>query len=147
MKLFQLLACSFLIFCVDDLIRRVDAQEEGIRVVIKYTDDSFIDEAISNSIGSQLVANITRRRILAITVENQETIDRLRADDRVETIEEDVIQEILSIGPFEERDFFRIDGELRPDGEFVPYGVPMVQADQLWDIPPVQDDLVVCVVE
>lgn len=120
---------------------------EEIRILIKYREDSFLDEALSSSVGQELLANITSRRILAIKVENQGILDRLREDTRVESIEEDVIMNKLNIGAFEERDFFRIDGELRPDGEFIPYGIPLVQADQLWDIPPVQDDLQVCVVE
>jgi hypothetical protein len=124
------------------------ADEQNVRILIHYRDDQFISEALAAAVTPRLDANITARRILAITVRDNSVVERLRENEFVEYVEPDQVMSTLVRGGFSIRDFRPdVDGKPLGDGEFKPYGINMVQADQFEGIPEVQEDLQVCVVE
>jgi hypothetical protein len=112
-----------------------------LRIMINYREDSFIQEALEYAIENIIDANITSRNILTITVRDSGILEEIQNNVNVEYAEVDNIMAPLIQGKLRERKF--LDG----DGEIQPYGISMVQADQVWDIPEVQDDLLVCVVD
>ena len=126
----------------------VAACSQELRVLIRYRDDRFIDEALGLSMGAKLDANITSRRILSITVRSREILERLQENERVESAEVDQILTPFIRGSFKEANLPRLieRDENFDEGEIIPYGIPLVQADQLWEEPNLAD-LGVCVVE
>lgn len=126
----------------------VAACSQELRVLIRYRDDRFIDEALGLSIGAKLDANITSRRILSITVRSREILERLQENERVESAEVDQILTPFIRGSFKEANLPRLieRDENFDEGEIIPYGIPLVQADQLWEEPNLAD-LGVCVVD
>lgn len=120
---------------------------DPMRILVKYTDDSFVMDAMDLSMDGQLAENITDRKLLAITVEDSSVLQRLRESPKVRYATEDKILSRLVVGNFA-RDDTRtglIGGNV--DEEIVPYGISMVQADQLWDTPEIDTDLTICVVD
>ena len=111
-----------------------------IRVLIRYREDSFIQEAIELSTDRRIAENITSRNILAITIRDSSVLELIRENVNVESIEQDHLMNSLIMG-----DFRKEDGQR--DWEITPYGIEMVQADQLWEIPEAKEDLSVCVVD
>jgi hypothetical protein len=122
----------------------------SVRVLVRYREDSFIAEALDLSLDGRLVANITSRRILSIQVRDNAVLQRIQDSANVEIAELDELYFPLVFGGFRNKDIeidFEVGDVLDRDWEVIPYGVPMVQADQVWEIPEVEEDLAVCVVD
>jgi hypothetical protein len=111
-----------------------------IRVLIRYREDSFIQEAIELSTDQRIAENITSRNILAITIRNYSVLELIRENANVESAEQDPLMNSFLIGDFRKED-------RQQDREITPYGIEMVQADQVWEIPEAKEDLSVCVVD
>ena len=110
------------------------------RIIIRYSEDSFVQDVLDFAVENKLLANIPSRRIIAINIESDLVLDLLELDPRVEDVEEDSIQ--VAFRGLQD-DAVNVNGE-----EVAGYGISMIQADQLWDdIPLVQTDLKLCIVE
>ena len=85
--------------------------------------------------------NVTIQKLLAITVENESVLERLRANELVEDVEEDHTVSTLIIGQLLEKLV------VEEGGDIIPYGIRMVEADDVWDLPKIVEDTTVCVVD
>lgn len=135
-----------LLFSFLDSIHAQDG--DGIRIIVSYLEDSYIDEAIQEAIGNELNLNITSKRILSFNITSEEDLERIQNSPLVEFAEIDPKMDKLIFGNLEPRDIEDnfLDIPTR-DFEVTPYGIPMVQADLLKDIPVVAESMPVCVVD
>lgn len=136
----------------DQIIRFVRSQEQdvnfttsqGLRALIKVREgrwDDFLQLATDFARDRQIATNITKRGILALRISNMDVLDRIASSELVEHAE---LDGVLSTPPGGDGNAFSVQGD---SSETTPYGIIMVQADQLWDIPEVDTTLQICVVD
>ena len=110
-----------------------------VRVLLKYKEDGFLNKAVDFAVARKLDMNITSRNILAITVKDSSILEQLQKNEGVINAEIDQEMKPLNFGIIRPRPDI--------DLEITPYGIEMVQANELWSIPEVDEDLRICVVD
>lgn len=149
--------------------------EDTIRVLIKVkggNDDyfKFVDKARADySTDRSILTGIPSKSVCAIRVANNTVYDQVEADPLVESIELDRVVTSLDMHNYRivmpqdlpsaaavdsavssgnSTDMHRLlQGSSAGSGqETIPYGIPLIQADLMWDVPQVDDAMQLCVV-
>jgi hypothetical protein len=137
----------------DDLSSSVETlknftSNQGLRALIKVREgklDDFLAIASDFARDRQIATIINKRRILALRISNMDILEQISASELVEHAELDgVLSTSVGTCDYGPHSFRILSGD---QSETMPYGIAMVQADQLWDIPEEDTTIQICVVD